>query len=258
MDKSQILDNGILEQYVLGELNMSEKVRIEAAIRRYPDLKKALEELESSLEELALENAIEVPDEVKIELLNQIKRAHSDIIALPQSNNKGFYLSIAASAAAILCIASIYLLVQVNSTNKALEIAQENNIELNDNFKSLNEQLVETSKWFEAINDPDSEKYILKGNSLMPNGIIISYVNNAKKSILINTEQLPKLDAEHDYQMWADVDGAMIDMGVINKEGSMLVMNYIDNAKSLNITIEPAGGNDHPTVSQLVTNVYLR
>jgi hypothetical protein len=69
---------------------------------------------------------------------------------------------------------------------------------------------------------------------------------------------LPDLDAEHDYQMWADVEGEMIDMGVISKSKTLMAMAYIDHAESLNITIEPAGGNDHPTVARLVTNVHLR
>tara|TARA_R110000868_G_scaffold379114_6_gene644835 strand:- start:10 stop:186 length:177 start_codon:yes stop_codon:yes gene_type:complete len=58
--------------------------------------------------------------------------------------------------------------------------------------------------------------------------------------------------------MWADVEGEMINMGVIGKQNQLLAMDYIDNAESLNVTIEPAGGNDHPTVSNLITNVYLR
>ena len=91
----------------------------------------------------------------------------------------------------------------------------------------------------------------------MPEAKVVSYVNHKTKSVVINTERLPKLDAEHDYQMWADVEGEMINMGVISKDKNLLAMNYIDHAESLNITIEPAGGNDHPTVSRLVTNVYL-
>ena len=75
---------------------------------------------------------------------------------------------------------------------------------------------------------------------------------------MINTERLPDLDADHDYQMWADVEGEMINMGVISKDKKLMAMNYIDHSESLNITIEPAGGNDHPTVERLVTNVYLR
>ncbi len=74
---------------------------------------------------------------------------------------------------------------------------------------------------------------------------------------VINTKKLPQLDADHDYQMWADVDGEMIDMGVIPKNKELIAMTYINNAESLNITIEPAGGNDHPTVERLISNVYL-
>ena len=50
----------------------------------------------------------------------------------------------------------------------------------------------------------------------------------------------------------------MISMGVLDRTKNLLTMNYIDNAESLNITIEPLGGNDHPTVSRLVSNVYLQ
>ena len=82
-------------------------------------------------------------------------------------------------------------------------------------------------------------------------------MNHNDKSVFINTKQLPEIDKDHDYQMWADVDGEMIDMGVITKGQSLMAMNYIENAESLNITIEPAGGNDHPTVERLISNVYL-
>jgi anti-sigma-K factor RskA len=57
--------------------------------------------------------------------------------------------------------------------------------------------------------------------------------------------------------MWADVEGEMINMGVINNTENLLAMTYIEDAESLNITIEPAGGSDHPTVSRLISNVYL-
>ena len=77
------------------------------------------------------------------------------------------------------------------------------------------------------------------------------------KKVMVNTSQLSELDAQHDYQMWADVEGEMINMGVINTEEPLIAMTYIEDAESLNVTIEPKGGSDHPTVSRLITNVYL-
>ena len=92
----------------------------------------------------------------------------------------------------------------------------------------------------------------------MPEGKMLSYVNHTTKSVVVNTQRLPKLNNDEDYQMWADVEGEMINMGVISKSSQLLAMNYIDHAESLNITIEPSGGSEHPTVSRLVTNVYLK
>jgi len=258
MDQVQILNSGILEQYVLGELNMSERQRIESAISQFPELRSALEEIEISFEKLALENAITAPSSVKAHLLENIQQADAKTPVVENSFIKNNYLNIAASAAAILCVACIYLYTQLNSSSSALEMADKQNEELKGDFEDLNEQLVETNKWFSTVNDPDTEKYVLKGNALSPTAVVIGYVNNIKRTVWVNTEQLPQLDDEHDYQMWADVDGAMVDMGVIGKSGNMIALDYKNNATSLNVTIEPAGGNDHPTVSQLVTTIFLR
>ena len=107
------------------------------------------------------------------------------------------------------------------------------------------------------ISNPNTKQYSLEGNELMPDTKIVSYVNHDEKQVMVNTSALQKLDQNHDYQMWADVDGEMINMGVINLKEPMLAMTYIDNAESLNITIEPKGGSDHPTVERLISNVYL-
>ena len=73
----------------------------------------------------------------------------------------------------------------------------------------------------------------------------------------MNSRGLDPLDTEHTYQMWADVDGEMINMGLVPAEQDYIPLRYIDKAESLNITIEPAGGSEHPTVEQLISNIYL-
>jgi hypothetical protein len=46
-------------------------------------------------------------------------------------------------------------------------------------------------------------------------------------------------------------------MGLLPTDRELVTLTYIDRAESLNITIEPKGGNDHPTVERLISNVYL-
>jgi hypothetical protein len=45
-------------------------------------------------------------------------------------------------------------------------------------------------------------------------------------SVFINTSQLLVLNAEHDYQMWADVEGEMVNIGLIDNKKDLLAMNY--------------------------------
>jgi len=155
-------------------------------------------------------------------------------------------------------VGGFWMYSQLNEVKQQLQTVETFNDELNTTIEALNTELERTNTFYTGIVSPDTEQYILKGNASLPEAKVVSYVNHKSKSVVINTERLPELDADHDYQMWADVKGEMIDMGVISKDKTIMNMAYIDYAESLNITIERAGGNDHPTVERLVTNVYLR
>lgn len=257
MNRAYILEHGILEQYLLGELTADEQVQVERVLNIDTDLKNELDILEANFEKMAFENAINPPNQVKANLMQSIKASQTKIIPLQKANPYKTYLYIASSIAACLLIGTIWMFSELNNTDQQLQIAEEQKASLLEDIQGLTSNLEYATKYFEIVNSTDTKQYILTGNDLAPNSKVISYVNHKSKSVIINTKELPKLDSEHDYQMWADVDGVMIDMGVISKEASLLAMNYIDKAESLNITIEPAGGNDHPTVSRLVTNVYL-
>lgn len=257
MDKKTILDNGLLEQYLLGELNAQECEQIEQALVSDTELKAQFDALEKDFEILGLENAIEPPKGIKHQLIQDIREARESKNN-KSNNNLKFYLGIAASVAALLMLSSFWMYNELSDVKQQLQTVETEKTELNDKLNILNQQLENETALFATVTHPDTEQYVLKGNTLMPDGKVVSYVNHSTKSVVINTERLPKLDDAHDYQMWANVEGEMINMGVIAKDQNLMAMTYIDHAESLNITIEPAGGNDHPTVSQLVTNVYLK
>ncbi|MCB0447377.1 MAG: anti-sigma factor, partial [Gelidibacter sp.] len=197
------------------------------------------------------------PKSIKHQLIQDIREA-KDTKANKGNSNLKFYLGIAASVAALLLLGSFWMYNELSNIKQQLQTVETEKTELNDKLNTLNQQLENETALFATLTHPDTQQYVLKGNTLMPDGKVVSYVNHSTKSVVINTERLPKLDDAHDYQMWADVEGEMINMGVISKDQNLMAMTYIDHTESLNITIEPAGGNDHPTVSQLVTNVYLK
>ena len=260
MDKKTILENGLLEQYILGELDHDKTVTLEKIIATDSELKSQLFSLEKDFETLGLENSIAPPPFVKSNILKHVKKSQQQkdkVIKLYSGGNDKYYLGIAASIAGLLLIGSIWMFTQLSDVKQQLETVESTNKELNSTIDKLNTSFAEQNTLFATLSHPDTEQYVLKGNDLLPDSKVVSYVNHSTKSVIINAEKLPELDADHDYQMWADVEGEMINMGVISKTDNLMAMNYIDHAESLNITIEPAGGNDHPTVSRLVTNIYL-
>jgi len=259
MDKKTILENGLLEQYLLGDLDTKECDQIEKLLATDSELKALYSQLEEDFERLGLENSITPPDVVKLELLSAIKESSNTtkVVTLETKRNKSWFLGIAASIALLLFAGSVWMYIQLNDIKEELQIVENEKLELDQKVNTLNQQFSDELALFTTITHPDTEQFILNGNALMPEGKVISYVNHETKSVVVNTERLPELDDAHDYQMWADVEGEMINMGVISKGSSLMAMNYIDHAESLNITIEPLGGNDHPTVERLVTNVYL-
>lgn len=257
MTKEDILTNGLLEQYVLGELNSEQEKYIEQLRVSDTEIASELDNIELSLEQVGLENSITPPIGLKANLLTKLNKDELETTKIPSKNNSKLWLGIAASFVAFLLLTSAWLFTELNTVKEDLRIVGDKNEALEKDLDGLSRNYDDVSKWYAALSNPDAEQYILKGNTLSPNSKIVSFVNHKNKSVVINAEQLSALDDKHDYQMWADVDGEMIDMGIIPKSQKLIAMTYIEDAESLNITIEPAGGNDHPTVERLISNVYL-
>lgn len=257
MDSSYIKENGLLELYLLGELSQEETAQIEQILANDGELRAMKEEHELVFEKMAMENEVKPSSSVKGDLMQSI------IAPIPESkprtsffNSKlAFYA--AASIALLLMINSIRLFTQLSNSNSEMEQLRVETDALKEEIENMNNRLSITQELLAEINNPRVEKLIMRGNSLSPNSVAVAYLNEEDKKVILNCSGLAELDENLTYQMWADVDGEMINMGVIPRDQEMIAMTFIEDAESFNITIEPAGGNDHPTVERLITNVVL-
>ena len=256
-ERDEILNSGTLEQYLLGELDPIEEARTEKLLQQDAELKEHYEKLEADFERLAMENAIEPPEFIRDEIMQTVEGGGPTDVRPLKQNLRNTYFAAAASLAAIFMLTSGWLFSKWSGVKNDIEVVEQQNEDLQNDLQELRNIFNETDAMFAAINDPDVIKVVLVGNEKSPDSKAISYLNHEKRTVLLNAEGLAKLPEDKDYQMWADVNGDMIDMGVIPRDGKMIAMDYIENAESLNITIEPAGGNDHPTVEELIANVYL-
>jgi len=264
-DRNAIIESGMLEMYLLGLIPDKELVTLEKMLAEDEILAQKYAEIEQDFENVSLENAIQPPDFIKEDLFAAIREDYANVRTLPEENasiekpvkKSQTFMWIAASLAAIFMVSSLWMFTQWDSTKTDLQTTQ---LEL-DNIKSqienLQGELKNSQLLADVIKDPNTLQYALKGNDKIPGGFATAYINHEEKSAIVNVQKLPELSADKTYQMWGDVNGEMISMGVIDKSKDVVVLEYINKATSLNITIEPKGGSAHATVEQLVSNVYL-
>ncbi|MBK6949696.1 MAG: anti-sigma factor [Haliscomenobacter sp.] len=133
---------------------------------------------------------------------------------------------------------------QLRSLRQELASCEENQ----DNSRAV-------AQLFSQIAPKGTLPVTLQGTQLAPGSRSVVFWNPTKKTAWLNPGGLPAPPPGHQYQVWADVDGEMIPLGLIQPDGGDLhQIQYVSQAASLNITIEPLGGSDHPTVSKLMAS----
>ena len=263
MDRKKLEKEGILTQYILGELDMETTREVEDLLASDKEIRILLDELEEQFEQLGKENAIEPPEVVKVNLKATLEQGADD---LPETNKavpsvvpfwKTGSWRIAASVALIFGLSSLWLFQQWQTTRADLDGLRTESQQLTDRLDALEQEMNTVNTKYGQVNHPDVLPFVLVGNDQLPEAKVVAYMNHKSRSVVVNTVALPDLKNTQSYQLWADVDGVMIDMGVLDSGEELIPVKYIDRAESLNITVEPYGGSEHPTVSNLVSYVKL-
>jgi len=242
------LNTDLLEKYLLGLTTDLETLQVERYIAMYPEVRKEYSELQDNLEDFAKSYALKAPEGLKEKILNTVKAQNT-------SKRKFINFAIAASFITFLFAAASYFFYHQNRS------LQEENSVVTNQIKVLEadmkQRLEDVRNQFIVLNNPQTKKYTVMGNKKARDLKAVAYVNPVKKLSYINVQNLPHLQEGQCLQMWAEVNGKMINLGIIKEAGNkdnLLAMPYADNAVGY-ITIEPEGGNQTPTVDNIVANI---
>lgn len=251
-EKEKILNSGILEQYALGLLEGEELEQAEQYLQQYPELKDHISGIEDAMEMIVMQNGIQPPPALRQNILNEIDRLDQVEKATPQlpKSNTTPILPILASLAAIGLVIVGFLFF-----NKNQQI-QNNYSQLERQYAALQERCTEKEAIAAADRTyflhPATQNVQLVGNTKAPEALVVVYFNEEEKKALLNVINLPEPPANKQYQLWADVDGHMENMGVFDVDGlDLQEMTFAARASSLNITLEPLGGSEKATVEEL-------
>ena len=156
-------------------------------------------------------------------------------------------------AAAVLIGALVtWFFMDAEANNYKKEIAEQS-IEIEE----LRRDYDKVNEIYAYINHGGTRPYILEGKNRSNESQVIVYWNTDLRKSMLRVIDLPSIRSNETYQLWADVNGKMKSLGTFNAAlaiNDAIPINYLDDATSLNITVEPKGGSEHPTLSTLTAN----
>ncbi len=259
MDKERFLSSGLLEQYILGLTSPEESEEVEKYLKAFPELQAEADAMRKAIEQYALQHSVPPPAHLKTKILTEIEELAGQENAIREktflqahaAKNRAIGIGALVSMAFLLLAGFFYQ--QLNRSENKLQRLNAQFAAFQEACHEKQEALEQHAQLYAFINHHDTRPVLLQGTELAPNAEVVVYWNEAVKSAYVRSLQLPEPPPGKQYQLWADVDGEMINAGLLPKlDKNMYAVGYIDQAESLNITLEPEGGSEHPTVSNLV------
>ncbi len=250
------LELGLLDKYLIGATTTSETNKVEAYIAKYPDVKEEYEILQVQLELAARSNTINPPSGTLDAILEAINQS---VVQMHPRRKIPFWFSIAASVAALIFAGSSYMYYNQNKSllNENNTIVEEV-FDLRSDIEKNNDKLDKVMRQLMKLNNPETQKYVLRGNDRAKDLKTVAYINPIEKSSLIDVVSLPELTEEQCYQMWANLQDRMVNLGILDiNDRKLQSVPYIEDALSLSITIEPKGGNNKGSLENTVAEILL-
>lgn len=261
------IESGILELYVLGEVSHEERREVEAMALKHPAVKAELLEIEQSMELFAAEHEIEPAPELRARILNSMVTNLADdstfrskhpepqeapVVQMHPPANANFYKYAFAACLALLLVSTIALF---NVYNRLQESQGQ--------ILALNAQKTQYAK---TVSQQSDELDVYRGNYKIiklpgtgktPKASMMVAWSPVKNNVVIDMANLnlPLNDADHQYQLWAIVDGKPVDLGVFDARADsntvMKIMKPVGKPQAFAVTLEPKGGSMNPTMANM-------
>ncbi len=257
MDIDAYISSGIIEQYALGTIAQESASILECVMKHNYEVEKAVLQAQETLGDLAMAQSVMPSADLKAKIASklvfgtvntsilsekkvvQLQKSDDEAISL-QPRNKNFW----AIAASLLLIISLGWNV-LNTTSKNTEIEDLAN---KNNLLKTQVDLVEEQN----IVLVNADKIKLLGVETHPQLYATVMYSNSNQ-VYLQLDNLPNAPAGKEYQLWAIVDGAPVDLGMYDQTNSQKLqpMKAVKNPQAFAITLENQGGSPTPTMEQM-------
>ena len=235
----------------MGQLSAREQAIVLQHLADFPILRAEVQRIERALETYALAASVQAPAGIKQRILDEIGRTGNQTVTQPMKGVSSIWRLLAILG--ILAVAVlIYLLLQkdeeVNQIQQRLDIVI-------DSCAQQNQQNIAQISILQQLTLPDNEILRMTGTPAFPQTDLYFHHNPVTQRNFIQVRELPTLAANQSFQLWSlKPDVAPIPLTVFQQQqpSQILEVQYEDATASYAITIEPLGGQNAPTLANLI------
>lgn len=241
----------------MGLASPEEMAELEALCREHPEIRRALEECEATMEQAAMSGAEAPPDRVREQLLSTLdfgEPGGAKMISLSSSPRGSSWKWAAAAAIVLLAISgalNVYFYSQYREANSAYANLLSQTETLQANNKVIQARLDEMQNGMAVMMNPDVQKVPMPGVGDHAQYTASVYWNRKTSEVFLSPGTLPTAPAGRQYQLWAIVDGKPVDAGMLDRCEMICKMKNFSSASAFAITLEPSGGRPEPSMDQL-------
>lgn len=256
MNIQEYISSGIVESYVLGLADAGERMEFEQLCQKHPELVKARELFEESLEKHALATAVTPPaptrQKVMAAIQDSVAQSTQKIPTMETSTpvrkmNPWRYV---AAAAIILLAVSVWYNRKTNEGKEALAAEKIRVEKERDSTANIIQRIIQER---EDMLKKETIVVNMQGTKNAPQSSANIFWDSTSANVYLVVNNMPKLPTDKQYQLWAIIDGVPKDLGVFDvKEKNMIIkMQGVQKASAFAITIEKQGGAPSPTLDSM-------
>ncbi|MFZ1704692.1 MAG: anti-sigma factor [Saprospiraceae bacterium] len=257
MNTKEYISSGILELYVLGQLSEEECILVEKMSEKHIEVKREIHEISISLEKYGKLNAVTPSPDLFDSIVQQLPDVATDANpgqnnASPSSSTNWQWLTFLFAGISLVSV--VMYLWNINMMESEYK-SMKKNLMICDSIhqaSSLQYALID------SIQDPNNKIIPLASTEGFSGTNVYLHYNEVKQKNYLQIYQLPRIDGDHDFQLWSLKPGQdPIPLDVFNSGHFIIPISFEEGTPTYAITIEPKGGSKVPTLDKLIGTLTI-
>lgn len=257
MNISDYISSGILELYVCGVLSKEESAEVSKLVKKHPELKKEVEEIEKAYINISRATAPSKPRDLLPVIKSKISRdGRSRHIEKERLN----WVSHLGWAATILLLVGLFFMFRQNQQlQDSVKTLQEEKSQIEIQIAEARDDAEKTRELLDVLRNRNIEQVPLPGQDIAPEAYATAYWDKENDITYIDAKNLPEPPRGMVYQVWSlKMDPLTpVSLGLLSEfeesETKIFKLENIHFSEGFGITLEPEGGSESPTLERLFT-----